>query len=57
MARIKEFIKDESGVETIEWLAIIVVAAVLVGIVVAIGKRLNASGETGQNKINLTMPS
>ncbi len=40
MHYVKAFFLNDEGVETMEWLAIVVVAAVLIGIAVACGDKI-----------------
>lgn len=37
---VSDFLKEEDGVETMEWIAIVVVAAVMIGIAAACGKQI-----------------
>lgn len=39
---IKDFFNDESGMETLEWLCILAVVAVLIGICIAVGKTIKS---------------
>lgn len=48
---LKEFIFDESGVETMEWIAILTVAAVLIAVCVGLGKKMKSKTKNLANKI------
>lgn len=39
---VRSFVKDEEGVETMEWMAIVAVAAILIGIAVKCGNKLQS---------------
>lgn len=47
----KEFLKKEDGIETIEFVALLAVAAVLIGIVAKIGTTLAAKGNAVDGQI------
>lgn len=48
---LKKFIYDESGVETMEWIAILTVAAVLIAVCVGLGKKMKSKTKNLANKI------
>ena len=39
---VRSFVKDEEGVEAMEWMAIVAVAAILIGIAVKCGNKLQS---------------
>ena len=41
-AYVRSFVKDEEGVEAMEWMAIVAVAAILIGIAVKCGNKLQS---------------
>lgn len=49
---VKDFIKQEDGIETIEFIALLAVAAVLIGIVTAIGTKLSTAGSAIEGQID-----
>lgn len=49
---IREFIQEEDGIETIEFIALLAVAAVLIGIVTAIGTKLSTAGTAIEGQID-----
>lgn len=46
------FVKEEEGIETIEFIALLAVAAVLIGIVTAIGTKLSTAGTAIESQID-----
>lgn len=51
MSGIRKFLKDESGVETLEWLAILAVGAILIAIAYTIGKDVKEKMENAGSDI------
>lgn len=48
----KKFIKEEDGVETIEFLALIAVAAALVAIIAGIGAKMKSTADAASSKMD-----
>lgn len=46
-----DFFRDETGVETIEWLALIAVAAILIGVVASAGDKVKTKLTEIVNKL------
>lgn len=49
------FLNDEDGVETIEFIALVAVAAVLIGIVIAIGQKMKGTAQGAKGKIESSL--
>lgn len=49
---IRDFLKEEDGAETIEWIALIAVAAALIGIITAISTKMKDSGAQADTAIS-----
>ena len=49
---IRRFIKDESGMETIEFVVILAIIAGLIGIVAGIGTRMKTTGGAAETAVN-----
>ena len=47
----KRFIKDESGMETIEFVVVLAVVAGLIAIVAAVAENVSNTGEKAQNEV------
>ena len=48
MNYLKSFFCEDDGVETIEFIALIAVAAVLVGVIISIGSTMTSSAKSAQ---------
>lgn len=49
---IRKFWKDESGMETIEFVVILAIIAGLIGIVAGIGTRMSTTGSAAEGEVN-----
>ena len=54
---IRRFIKDESGMETIEFVVILAIIAGLIGIVAGIGTRMKTTGGAAEGEVNKGLDS
>lgn len=52
MNYLKDFIKNEDGMETIEFLVVLAVIAGLIGIVVSVGKNIKIKGTKVANHLD-----
>lgn len=52
---LKRFVKEEEGIETIEFVGLVAVAAILIGVVVQIGTKMNATAGKAKNKLDASM--
>ena len=53
----KCFIKQEDGVETIEFIGLVAVAAVLIGVIVSIGSKMATSATDSEAELNSALDS
>ena len=52
MNYLKSFFCEDDGVETIEFIALIAVAAVLVGVIISIGSTMTSSAKSAQEDMS-----
>ena len=52
MNYLKSFFFEDDGVETIEFIALIAVAAVLVGVIISIGSTMTSSAKSAQEDMS-----
>ena len=52
MNYLKSFFCEDDGVETIEFIALIAVAAVLVGVIISIGSTMTSSAKSAQEDVS-----
>lgn len=52
---LKRFVKEEEGIETIEFVGLVAVAAILIGVVVQIGTKMNATAGKAKDKLDASM--
>lgn len=52
MNYLKSFFYEDDGVETIEFIALIAVAAVLVGVIISIGSTMTSSAKSAQEDMS-----
>ena len=52
MTYLKSFFCEDYGVETIEFIALIAVAAVLVGVIISIGSTMTSSAKSAQEDMS-----
>ena len=52
MNYLKSFFCEDDGVETIEFIALIAVAAVLVGVIISIGSTMTSSAKSAQDDMS-----
>lgn len=55
MKYLKSFVKEEDGIETIEFIGLVAVAAILIGVIVAIGTKMNETAEKAQKSLDKSM--
>lgn len=55
MKYLKSFVKEEDGIETIEFIGLVAVAAILIGVIVAIGTKMNGTAEKAQESLDKSM--
>ena len=55
MSYMDKFVKDENGIETIEFIGLVAVAAILIGVIVAIGTRMNTTAGNAKDSLNTSM--
>ena len=55
MKYLKSFVKEEDGIETIEFIGLVAVAAILIGVIVAIGTKMNGTAEKAQKSLDKSM--
>lgn len=55
MNYVKSFIKSESGIETIEFIGLVAVAAILIGVIVTIGTRMKDTADNAQGSLEGSM--
>lgn len=55
MNYMKKFIKDEGGIETIEFIGLVAVAAILIGVIVTIGTRMNTTAGNAKDSLDTSM--
>lgn len=55
MNYVKSFIKSESGIETIEFIGLVAVAAILIGVIVTIGTRMKGTADNAQSSLEGSM--
>lgn len=49
---VKQFIKEEEGIETIEFIGLVAVAAVLIGVIATLGKSMKDRVTASQQKMD-----
>lgn len=52
---LKSFVKEDEGIETIEFVGLVAVAAILIGVVVQIGTKMNATAGKAKDKLDSSM--
>ena len=55
MNYVKSFIKSEGGIETIEFIGLVAVAAILIGVIVTIGTRMNTTAGNAKDSLSTSM--
>lgn len=52
---LKNFMGNEDGIETIEFIGLVAVAAILIGVIVTIGTRMKSTADTANNALDNSM--
>lgn len=55
MKYLKSFVKEENGIETIEFIGLVAVAAILIGVIVTIGTRMKSTADTASDSLDASM--
>lgn len=52
---LKEFLNKDDGIETIEFVALIAVAAILIAVIVSVGSKMKGTADLAATEINNSM--
>lgn len=55
MSYLKCFVKEDDGIETIEFIGLVAVAAILIGVIVTIGTRMKSTADQASGALDTSM--